>query len=691
MQRLTLSSSVAQAALAFHALWSPAYGADQLPDVTVRAAVESEGSADGAAALAPAKVIDLGAPGAATALDQQLVEQGWATWDAANSLGLAQGLQMRGFALSNQGVSQLQASRVLLNGHADIAWRFSRDPASLESAQLLGGHDATLLGAGTPGGALLLTSKTPTGTPFFKTQLSMGQEAGLRAVLDGERHVGPLQLRAVLAAQQGGHTPEGVGNEREAALLSTRLPLAGGGHLQWDMEAHRNRMPFPFGTAYVDGRFWLEHAYVDTDRARADRRAWRQALYLERPLGGGVTLKGHAQSAHTRRDETLVGFWGGKPPDQLQGYLRQIDETYRQRDFGLQLDGRFVNNGWRHHWTLAGGSHLQRRNFSGPQNFSASTGFALDLADPRFPADLASIPLSPRFAFERLHDSGLGLAWRADNGTWDWRGGLRSSRLDIEASDLPTKPLATVSRAHPFTHALGVGRKLGAAGRIWAARTQSYLPNRGQLADGSWLPASNATQWELGWAWPADDVAPAPGRPRFAAAAFDIRRSNLAATDPANPDYYILRGAQRSRGLELQAAISTGVLRWTLAATWQHARVSEVSSAGQGTYLPGVPDRFGSLHVQAPVHGTGSADVQAWARLTASGSRPGDALASFRAPGWGVMDAGLRGRWPGQRQIQWGLSVSNLANRRYVRALTNADNVWQGPLRRWQLWLDAAF
>ena len=657
---------------------------EQLPEITVQAAPHSDGVTSGASAFAPARILDLETSESPAALNQQLIDQGWATWDAANSLGLAQGLQVRGFALSNQGVNQLQASRILLNGHTDIAWRFARDAATLESAQLLGGHDATLLGAGSPGGALLLTSKAPTGAPFFKTQFSAASDVGLRVALDGERHIGPLQLRGVLAIQHGGHTPEGVGNDREAALLSTRLPLSGGGHVQWDMETHRNRMPFPFGTAYAGGRFWLEQAYVDTDRARADRRSWRQAVYLERPLNQGLTLKAHAQAARSMRDETLVGFFDVKNARQLRGYLRQIDENHQQRDMGIQLDGRLVNGSWRNHWTLASLTHTQKRDFSGPQNY---TGFMLDLENPKFPADISTIPLAPRFTFEHLRDSGVGLAWRADNGSWDWRLGMRASSLHIDASSHPTKPLAPVTRARPFTHALGLGRKLGPAGRIWVARTQSYQPNRGQFANGDWLPASSGTQWEAGWAWPERDAPATAQRPRLAVTAFDIRRSNLAAADPSTPDAYILRGTQRSRGLELQAAFHTGPLRWDLSATALRACVTEPATADQGTHLPGIAGRFGSVRVQAPVHLGQDTRATAWARVTASSSRPGDAKALFRAPGWVTLDVGLQGHQPGARSLRWGVQIHNLANRAYVRALTGPDNVWAGPPRQLQLWL----
>ena len=670
---------------------------NDLPEIAVHAPASTMESTPTPGTLAPARLLDLEAPGAPQALDQLLVEQGWATWDAANSLGLAQGLQVRGFTLSNQGSSQLQATRNLLNGHADIAWRFARDPATLEYARLLGGHDATLLGAGSPGGTLMLGTKAPTGQPFTRASLRASDQVGWRGTLDAERQLGPLQIRAVLAGQWHDRTTEGVRDDRHALLLSTRLPLSGGGHLQWDLEKHVNRMPFPFGTAYAGGQFWLDHAYVDTTRARADRQAWRQALYLKKPLGEHLTLSGHWQAAHTQREETLVGFFNVKNATQLNSYLRDIDERYRQRDAGLQLDGHWQAGDWRHDWSLALGTHRERRDFAGPQNIG---GFVLDTRHPVYPPDLSAFTLANRYSFEHLSDSGLGAAWRGQVGAWDFRVGVRQSRLRIRGASRPDAELLPTAQANPLTHAFGLGYTLGPAGRVWLARTQSYLPNRGQFADGAWLPASQARQWEAGWAWPAAPTAQptsvaasAVVPPTIAVTAFDLQRSNLAVPDPQHADAYLLRGTQRSRGVEAHTSFGTGPLRWTISGTWMRPRITQTASPGTpGDYLAGVADRFASLRVQAPVPAAlGLPSTQAWLRLTGSSSRPGDARASFRAPGWGVIDAGLQGQWPGQQKLHWGLQITNLTDRRYVRALTGPDNVWQGPERRLQLWIDMAW
>ncbi len=69
-----------------------------------------------------------------------------------------------------------------------------------------------------------------------------------------------------------------------------------------------------------------------------------------------------------------------------------------------------------------------------------------------------------------------------------------------------------------------------------------------------------------------------------------------------------------------------------------------------------------------------SGGVQAWARLQAAASLPGVDVASFRSPGYGVLGVDLESDVSATGS-RWGVSVQNLADKRYVRGLTGADNV----------------
>ncbi len=214
--------------------------------------------------------------------------------------------------------------------------------------------------------------------------------------------------------------------------------------------------------------------------------------------------------------------------------------------------------------------------------------------------------------------------------------------------------------------------------RLWLSRSDSFLPNRGRFTGGAFLPPSVSSQWELGWQYQRD-------KQNFSLALFDLHQSNLPAKDPTDPDALVLIGSNRSKGWEAKADVATGPVRWQAALTRLHARVQDRTSPTQGGFLTGTPDGYGSLRASLPV----ATSLHTWARLQAATSRPGDDKASFRAPGYGVLSAGLEST-PSQQGLRWGASVHNLADRRYVRALTGADNVWQGPRRSVQVWVESA-
>ena len=621
-------------------------------------------------------------------LEDVLVESGLAYWDASNSLGLSTGVGFRGFALSNQGNQQLQGSRAYLNGHPDIVWRFARDPATVARVQVLQGNDATLLGAGSPGGTVQYLSKTPVGTESLRLQLGANSASGSRLSLDAEKHVGIFQVRTVLAAQRGERTLEGVVDNRSAALVATKLPWATG-EARLDLEHHENSLPFPFGTAYAGQRFWLDKPYVD-QRASAQRQYSRQALYVRQELSNTTTLNAYWQRVRSSRDETLVGFFDVLNATKLRGYYRLIKEENAQSDAGLKVNGGhdFANFGlgtqkslMTHRWTVAYSTSSQNRAFSGPQNIG---GFTLDLANPLFPANLAALTLSPRFVFESYRERGLGASsvWQLNN--FELRVGLRRSAIEIDSATSPNLLQVRVADSAQNTASVGLGYALPDSQRLWLSFAESFQPNRGTLSGGAYLPPSLGQQRELGWerTWAGDTQSG-----KASLQAFDVLQSNLPRRDPRDPDAFVLIGAVRSTGISAALDLQHGPFAFKTALTQQHARVLNVSAA-QGNELIGVPARFGSASVSV------KSSVGLWA-LQAQGasSLAGDASASFRASGYVVY--GLRWQAPlaadTKHQLQWGARLDNALDRRYVRALTGADNVWQGQRRKLTVWAEVPF
>lgn len=611
-----------------------------------------------------------------TGVDEALTDLGFAAYDAANSLGLATGLSLRGFAVSNQGSSQLQASRAFLNGHSDIAWRFARDPVTVSRVEILQGQDSTLLGAGSPAGALHYVSKQPLGEAFTQMQTALGSRGNKRLTLDAERHLGPLQNRVAVAVQRGDTTAEGVEDNRDVLLLSSKLPL-GQAALRLELEYHGLHLPFPFGTAYVGNRFIYDTPLVDP-RSSASRHYRRQALYADTPLTDDLALQAYWQQASSTRQETLLGFFDVRNATQLRGYYRLLHEDNSQRDIGLRLNGKLRTGSVAHDWTLAWQELNLSRDFQGPQNIG---GFTLNAAQPVFPQNLSTLALAPRFAFERYHERGLALADTLRVGAFEVRAGLRRSHFELDASTSATTTPARVAQAAHTSHSLGLGYPIGATQRTWLSRTEGFLPNRGRLSGGDFLLPSQSSQWELGWQYQSADK-----QTHLTLSAFDLRQTNLPARHPTDPDAFVLIGASRSQGLELRTGVKAWTWDWQAQLTQLRARIRTPTSTTQGSYLVGIPAAYGALSTSGPIFANEPtfAGLRGRISLPFAGERPGDDKASFAAPGYGIVNVGLEGRI--NPQWRWGTDIQNLADRRYIRALTGADNAWQGKRRELKLW-----
>ena len=255
---------------------------------------------------------------------------------------------------------------------------------------------------------------------------------------------------------------------------------------------------------------------------------------------------------------------------------------------------------------------------------------------------------------------------------------MRRSSVEIDNSSNPAVPLVTVANKRNTSASLGLGYRIDQAHRLWLSRASSFLPNRGKLSSGDYLPPSEGLQWEAGWHFQR-------GATQVSAAIFDLRQSNLPGRDPIDSNAFVLIGSSRSRGAVFSAATRVLDIDFTGSVTHMRARVENPVATTQGTFLIGAPDSYGSIKMSMPVSGA----LEFWAATQFAASRPGDDRATFRAPGYAIVNLGLSGRV--NASARWAVRIDNATDRRYVRALTGQDNAWQGERRRLEFWFQNSF
>lgn len=599
-----------------------------------------------------------------------LIEAGLAGWDASGSLGLATTVQSRGFSVNPQSSTGLSSGKILLNGHPDVGRRFVRDPITIERISYVGMTDAAAAGASTPAGTMLFQSKTPTGRPHLSYGLRGASNGLARGTLDAEGEIGALQMRLVAAEHTGDKTVEGVTDRHNTVLLSSRIASSASSSFRLDIESQTAHLPFSFGTVYAGNQFWYDRAYVSPTASQATRHNDRAAAYWDLDLGDNTSLNAYAQRAIGQRNEDLLGFWTVTSPNTLSSYARHIDENYGQTDWGAAVEHALTLGDQTHHTRLSYTNSLQTLDFSGPQNIGA---FNIDVADPQFNTPFSAISLTPRLLKERYRENTWSASDRIEfSPQWELHAAVTHNTIHIDssASNAPMVPVAN----HELTNlAITGSHRVDEALRVWIGLGNAFEPNRGMMKSGDFLPPKQARETEVG-------VAFERGRQKLQCAIYDIRQSNLAGRDPSDRNYLIPVGSARSSGLQFTVRQSFEGIVLYAGGTLQHARTTVPTSTAQGPYLPGIADRYGALGGtwQPRMHDRTTVDL----KMIVTGARPGDSAGSFFAPGAAVWNLNVSGTVAGGSAAQWSIGLVNLFDRRYVRAIGAADNVWQGERRK---------
>jgi iron complex outermembrane recepter protein len=648
-----------------------AQGIVTLPAITITAPAQRAADtliADSPAAVGVVTVIKTEEinKAAGSTLDDIMQRVGQGAVDARGSFGVISGTSLRGFAV--QKLAGVSSSKILINDHPDVADSFNRDMSTVERIEVTGGFDATLIGAGNPGGMIQFQTKQPRGKDAGELSFSIGSDGLKRTVIDAEKDFKSLQLRLVVASQRGQKTVEGVGTDRDNVLLSTKLATPIGG-FRLETEYAKNYAPFVFGTLHVNGQFQYDIPYV-SPQSTANRETKRGALYWENKLGDDVFAKAWLQKALVRRRESLVGFWSTRDDTLLDGYYRPITSEYRQQDAGMYLRKASTLFGVTHDLTVAASHQTQNLNFDGPES---AGDYAISIKNPLWPIDVSALPLVPYTYQGTKSESGIGMADAVQlTDKLQLRLGVRKSNVQIRSSEDAASPDQTAHLSR-WTHSEGLAYQHNSQDRWWASRASSFLPTLGETKDGSILPPQNATQYELGYSRQAKSYS-------GSVSAFDIQQVNLPGVDPSNRNFLIPIGTVRSRGASLFGKVDALGITWQANTTYQSVRNTQRVRASQGVYVAGVPQVLGAF--TASTLDSNRPGLGAWLTGFGSGKRSADSQGTLYAAGYVRWDAGLS-----YQQNAWRLtaSIQNLFDLRYIQSLNASDNAWQGARRQLQI------
>jgi iron complex outermembrane receptor protein len=245
-------------------------------------------------------------------------------------------------------------------------------------------------------------------------------------------------------------------------------------------------------------------------------------------------------------------------------------------------------------------------------------------------------------------------------------------RLDFLFNRDFSQPDSNDSNA--FSPRVGANYRLAPGVALYADYSKSFLPQTGMVYNGSLSGAladpESGDQWECGV-----KTSLLSGHMLNTVSAYRLTRNNVLTPDLDHPNFYVLTGKQRSKGVELETIFRLQ-RAWNvmLAYAFTEADVVKDSVIPAGTPTQNVPKH--SLNVWSTY------ELQdGWLRGVGLGfgaryytDQSGDLLDTFSLPAYGLMDASIFYR---RGHLGWQVNAYNLAGKRYFTGSYN--NVYVQP------------
>ncbi len=569
--------------------------------------------------------------------------------------GLFTDFQIRGFSTGSQ---------VYINGLRDNYRSLIRDFANIERIEILKGFSSLLYGTGSPGGVVNYITKKPQATPSYKFSADIGSFNFYRGEVD---LTGPLTddknvlYRLILAYQDSDYFVDNVEDNRIFVAPSVTLSTGEGGTLTIEGEYYRQDKDFNTGAKFFNGQFFYDRSYTDPRNSQIYNH-YRIAAYLDQPISKDWSLNLSGQYFNTQREANPIFVALGFEGDTLTRFYRTIFDDYNQYNLRGEIRGNF-NIGATEHKLLAG---VEYNKYSSRFN-GVNAGFfgSIDVANPTFDVP---IPTGLTNRTVDFSDSNWGVYIQdfIKFGQFRLLAGLRYGGFENINGGV------TQQEDNYISPSIGLVYSLTDSASVYASFSQSTEPQFGLLSDGGFADPRKATQYEVG-----AKVNLLNDRLSVTAALFQLEQTNIAESDPSNPDFSILVGDIRSRGFELDV---TGKVteNFSLIAAYTYLN-SEITTSV-------IPGQEGNRPINTPRHTVGLygkyqftagslRGLSLGTGLVYVGEREGDNENTFELPGYVRVDLGAAYKI---NNLTFRLGIENLFDIRYASGSNNSANISQG-------------
>jgi iron complex outermembrane receptor protein len=552
------------------------------------------------------------------------------------------------------------------NGLMEETW-------GLESVEVLKGPSSALYGQSVLGGLINIVTRKPVPDRFAHVQLTAGSFNFLDPAIDVGGSFNPSHTvygrLAALYHSADSYVNYAYRHRYYFAPSLTWKPAAGTsltftGRIQRDNG--RNGMPLPaLGTALpnINGPLSINtyNGELDANANKLAQANQQFGFQFRHTINEFLSLRQNARFAWYQQDWNRIYYPSYLGDDQRTLYRYPLSWhgpwQNHEVDTNLEAHGSF----WKmEHNALLGVDFYRNPN--------TARGYSIDFSDPSQyePIDLyhpvyGANPVRPLQLYTSsdtvIQYTGIYLQdhIRLPQHVTVTAGG----RVDFAKNE---------SKGTPNQNATGLTPRIGVTWQaipstsFYASFSKSFMPQSGFVYDGSitgaFIAPERGKQWEGGakstfWT----------GRLLTTVALFQLDRGNVATTDGAHPNFYLVTGQQRSRGVEFEATLHP-LPGWNLTSAYSYinAEVTHDTTLAAGTPTLNAPKNIFNLW--------STYDIQrGFARGLGFGiggrhytDQSGDLANSFQLPGYGIVDASVTYR---RGPTQWQLNANNLGNKRY--------------------------
>lgn len=568
-------------------------------------------------------------------------------------------------------------SDYMVNGFSSSrGYNGMRDGGNTQAVEVLKGPASALYGRGEPGGTVNITTKKPKFAPEYSADVSLGSFQTRRAAVDLTGPLsGTIAYRLNAAHEEGHSFRDTVKVER--SLFSPSFLWLVGEHttVSYEIEAVRQRAPFDRGVVAVNGKLGavpVSRFLGEPGDGPMAVKSLGQQLFIHHALSDDWTV----QAGASYRDSELSGY--STEANRLLADGRTLNRQRRHRDFSatdvsarVELLGKF-RTGALAHEVLAGvdAYHFDDRRVQLRRNPSAANAYAIDIFNPVYGGKADPLALSIDTQ-EGQRARGLYAQDQIDLGAqWKALVGVRhdSYTQDVTNNRLHVSNRQSLSATSPRA---GLVYQPSKAWSLYASAAKGFRPNSGISIDNQAFPAERSRSYELG-------AKLETGKLTGTVAVYDIRKSNVLTTNPANTDFAIAAGEVGSRGLELDVS---GEVARGLRVSGAYAYTNATVTRGDNTIVTGsrfanVPRHSANLlATQQFALGTGTASVGGGVQYV--GERLGDVAVSSKFTLPAYTTAKLLASYSPTAKLRLALNVENLFNRSYYAS--SYSQLWVAP------------